>query len=75
MEVAICQQYAEGGVEGQEGLQYVLLIPEAEGVNDPVSTVFKREKYVVHLDYDAGLQTRQDLEEEESDVTADACHV
>jgi len=58
LQVAVGQEHTEGGVEVQERLKKKLLIPESELVDHPFARVLMREKHVVDVDHDAGLQSR-----------------
>ena len=49
LEVTVRHQHVERGVEGKEGLQEILLIPEPKAVDNPFAGILLRKEYVVDL--------------------------
>src|SRR5207249_2879664 len=60
----------EGAVEGEEGLEQILLAPEA-AFHDPFFVVLGGEEDVVEVDGDSGLEAGEDFEDFVVDVAAD----
>src|SRR5579883_3478530 len=73
--MAAAPQDLEGAVEGEEGLEQVLLVPETVLLEDGVLGIFGRQKDVVDVDDDSGVQAREDLQKLVLNVAADFEHV
>src|SRR5205807_9085895 len=52
----------EGGVEGEEGLETVLLIPKVMQVQEKVTWVFLWKEDVMHVNKQTGMQAWKNLE-------------
>ena len=69
--IVVGHEHLEIRVEGEESLEQILLVPEPELVDNPFAAVIERERDVVHMHDNTRLETRQHLQEQIVDVSAD----
>src|SRR2546425_7458210 len=75
LEVTVRHQHLEVSIECEKRLEQILFRPESHLVENPILPHLHWKRNVMDMNDDAGFQTRDDLQKQIVDVTADPGHV